>query len=134
MSQPREATALRAVDEQLLARWPEIRLQPSLTNIRMLTDLLGRPQRAFETIHITGTNGKASTARMIEALLYEIGHYVGRFTSPHLVDIRERISFDAALIDEQRFLASDSSRPTPRWPHRRSRSTRASATLFRSSR
>jgi dihydrofolate synthase / folylpolyglutamate synthase len=104
MSEPQVAPSLSAVEEQLLSRWPETRLQPSLTRIRMLTNLLGQPQRAFETVHITGTNGKTSTARMVEALLGELGHRVGRFTSPHLVDIRERITLDADPIGEQRFV------------------------------
>ena len=80
------------VERRLLARWPETRIAPSLERIRAVTDALGRPQRDYRSIHITGTNGKTSTARMVEAILLELGPTVGRFTSPHLADIRERIS------------------------------------------
>ena len=53
----------------MLARWPETKLDPSLDRIAALCDLLGSPQRAYPVIHLTGTNGKTSTARMIDALL-----------------------------------------------------------------
>jgi dihydrofolate synthase/folylpolyglutamate synthase len=67
---------------------------------------MDNPQRTFPVIHITGTNGKTSTARMIERLLREFGLRTGRFTSPHLHDIRERIAFDGEPISEERFVAA----------------------------
>lgn len=71
-----------------------------------LMDLLGSPQRTYPVIHITGTNGKTSTARMIEALLRAHGLRTGLFTSPHLDSPRERICFDGEPIDPERFVTS----------------------------
>ncbi len=87
-------TRLAAVEAAILARAPENQVEPSLRAIAVLMDLLGQPQRSIPMIHITGTNGKTSTARMIEQLLREAGLRTGRFTSPHLMSIRERICFD----------------------------------------
>ncbi|MFE3999516.1 bifunctional folylpolyglutamate synthase/dihydrofolate synthase [Nocardioides sp. YIM B13467] len=92
------------VERRLLARWPETRISPSLERIRAVTDALGRPQRDYPSIHITGTNGKTSTARMVEAILLELGSTVGRFTSPHLADIRERISIGGRPIPRDGFV------------------------------
>ncbi|WP_203965358.1 bifunctional folylpolyglutamate synthase/dihydrofolate synthase [Actinocatenispora thailandica] len=73
---------------------------------RMVTllDLLGNPQRAFRSVHLTGTNGKTSTARMIDSLLTTHGVRTGRYTSPHLETVRERISIDGEPISERRFV------------------------------
>lgn len=90
----------------LQSRWPENQLEPSLARIRALVDVLGSPQLSFPVIAITGTNGKSSTGRMIEALLRAHGLRTGLFTSPHLSSIRERIVFDGQPIDEQRFVDS----------------------------
>jgi len=92
------------VEQRLLARWPETRIAPSLERIRAVTDTLGRPQHGYRSIHITGTNGKTSTARMVEAILLELGSTVGRFTSPHLADIRERISIGGRPISHDGFV------------------------------
>ena len=67
-------------------------------------DVLGEPQRAYPSIHITGTNGKTSTARMIEALLGAFDLRTGRYTSPHVQSITERISLDGAPISAERFI------------------------------
>jgi dihydrofolate synthase/folylpolyglutamate synthase len=104
VSEHQKGSSARAVEELLLARWPETKLQPSLDRIRMLVGMLGQPQRTYPSIHLTGTNGKTSTARMVEALLIELGNRVGRFTSPHLLDIRERITLDGRPIDEAHFV------------------------------
>ena len=90
----------------LTARWPEHRVAPSLGRIRALTELLGDPQRAYPVIHLTGTNGKGSTAAMIESLLRADGLRTGRFTSPHLMSVTERITIDGAPISEERFDAT----------------------------
>jgi dihydrofolate synthase/folylpolyglutamate synthase len=66
-------------------------------------DLLGQPQRAYPSIHITGTNGKTSTARMIEQLLSAFGLRTGRYTSPHLSDINERIVLDGQPVSDAVF-------------------------------
>jgi len=93
-----------AAERALLARWPETRLEPSLDRIRALTELLGDPQHAYPVVHLTGTNGKTSTSRMIDALLREIGLRTGRFTSPHLESMTERISVDGEPLSEEAFL------------------------------
>src|SRR4051794_8669693 len=87
----------------LTARWPEHRVAPSLGRIRALTELLGDPQRAYPVIHLTGTNGKGSTAAMIESLLRADGLRTGRFTSPHVTTVNERITIDGEPISDERF-------------------------------
>ncbi|WP_030443058.1 bifunctional folylpolyglutamate synthase/dihydrofolate synthase [Actinoplanes subtropicus] len=77
-----------------------------LGKIRDLMDVLGSPQRAYPAIHLTGTNGKTSTARMIDALLRAHGLHTGRYTSPHLETVRERISLDGEPISEERLVAT----------------------------
>jgi len=77
-----------------------------LGKIRDLMDVLGSPQRAYPAIHLTGTNGKTSTARMIDALLRAHGVHTGRYTSPHLETVRERISLDGEPISEERLVAT----------------------------
>ncbi|WP_422736491.1 bifunctional folylpolyglutamate synthase/dihydrofolate synthase [Micromonospora sp. WMMD729] len=74
-----------------------------LDRIESLLDLLGSPQRAYPSIHLTGTNGKTSTARMIDSLLRAFGLHTGRYTSPHLETVRERISLDGEPVSEERF-------------------------------
>ena len=90
----------------LESRWPENRIEPSLARIAALTDLLGSPQATYQVVHVTGTNGKSSSARMIESLLRSCGLRTGLFTSPHLVDARERICFDGEPISRERMLAT----------------------------
>jgi len=97
--------ALREVEREILTRRPESSIEPTLDRIATLAQLLGDPQRAYPVIHITGTNGKTSTARMIDALLRARGLRTGRFTSPHLVSIRERICIDGQPIDAEQFVA-----------------------------
>ncbi|MGH8824294.1 MAG: bifunctional folylpolyglutamate synthase/dihydrofolate synthase [Jiangellaceae bacterium] len=95
--------ALREVEAALATRWPESRIEPSLERIQDLVDLLGGPQHTYPVIHIGGTNGKTSTARMADALLRELGLRTGRFTSPHLESITERICLDGEPLDAGRF-------------------------------
>ena len=95
---------LAAIENALLARWPETRIQPSLDRISLLCDALGSPQLSYPTIHIGGTNGKTSTTRFIDSLLYAHGLRTGRFTSPHLEDFRERICINGELIDAQELI------------------------------
>jgi len=97
---------MREVEQSILARAPEHDLEPSLDRIAAVMDLLGDPQHAFPVIHVTGTNGKTSTTRMIETMLREMGLSTGRFTSPHLHNIRERIALNGNPIDAEKFLAS----------------------------
>ncbi|WP_234338335.1 bifunctional tetrahydrofolate synthase/dihydrofolate synthase [Streptomyces sp. NRRL F-5727] len=96
--------ALREVETELSTRWGETKLEPSVKRIAALMDVLGEPQRAYPSIHITGTNGKTSTARMIESLLSAFELRTGRYTSPHVQTITERISLDGAPISAERFI------------------------------
>jgi dihydrofolate synthase/folylpolyglutamate synthase len=97
---------LAEVERAILARTPENTIDPTLDRIRDLLDVLGSPQTSAPVVHVAGTNGKTSTTRMVETLLHEFGLRTGRFTSPHLHSMRERISFDGRPIDEERFLAT----------------------------
>src|SRR3712207_8818066 len=93
------APSYAEVEAALLARWPETRLEPSLDRIAALMELLGDPQLAYPVVHLTGTNGTTSTARMTDALLRGRGWRTGRFTSPHLESMtaRDRKSTPSAL-------------------------------------
>jgi dihydrofolate synthase/folylpolyglutamate synthase len=94
-----------AFDDALAAlrsRWEHV-MVPDLARIRELLDLLGSPQRAYPAVHLTGTNGKTSTARMIDALLRAHGLRTGRYTSPHLERVTERICLDGEPVTEERF-------------------------------
>ncbi|RLP85112.1 bifunctional folylpolyglutamate synthase/dihydrofolate synthase [Micromonospora sp. BL4] len=92
------------VEAELAARG-FTRMVFELDRIESLLDLLGSPQRAYPSIHLTGTNGKTSTARMIDSLLRAFGLHTGRYTSPHLETVRERISLDGEPVSEERFAA-----------------------------
>jgi dihydrofolate synthase / folylpolyglutamate synthase len=98
------AVDLARVETELLARWPETRLQPSLARISALVDLLGSPHRAYPVVQVAGTNGKTTTARMVDELLRGFGLRVGRFTSPHLQSVRERIVLDGEPVSAERFV------------------------------
>ncbi len=97
--------ALRETEREILSRRPESSIEPTLDRIATLVNLLGDPQQAYPVIHITGTNGKTSMARMIDALLRQRGLRTGRFTSPHLTSMRERICIDGEPLDPERFVA-----------------------------
>ena len=97
---------MREVEAEILSRAPEHSVQPSLERVEWALDLLGSPERAYRNVHITGTNGKTSTARMAERLLAATGMRTGRFTSPHLATIRERIALDGEPISEEGFIAA----------------------------
>ncbi|NBN96923.1 MAG: hypothetical protein EBV41_04755, partial [Actinobacteria bacterium] len=73
---------------------------PSLDNIERLMQLLGEPQRAYRTIHITGTNGKGSTSQMVTKLLMAHGLTVGTYTSPHLERVNERVMRNGEAISD----------------------------------
>ncbi|MBK4145021.1 bifunctional folylpolyglutamate synthase/dihydrofolate synthase [Corynebacterium macginleyi] len=95
---PEELQALGEVEEELNQRWPETKIEPTLERIEMLMDLLGHPEQSFDVIHIAGTNGKSSTARMVDSLLRSFHRRVGLFTSPHLQRVTERIGIDGQPI------------------------------------
>jgi dihydrofolate synthase/folylpolyglutamate synthase len=99
-----DRTDFAAAEAELNARG-FTRMVFELDRIESLLDLLGSPQRAYPSIHLTGTNGKTSTARMIDSLLRAFGLHTGRYTSPHLETVRERISLDGEPVSEERFAA-----------------------------
>ena len=103
---PSSVTTYADAERALLARWPETRLEPSLDRIQAFTELLGEPQRTYPVIHLTGTNGKTSTSRMIDTLITAAGLRTGRFTSPHVESMTERISLDGEPVTEEQFLAA----------------------------
>ena len=100
----RPAQTFAEAEDALLSRWPETRLEPSLDRIRAFTELLGEPQASFQVIHLTGTNGKTSTSRMIETLLRALDLRTGRFTSPHLEKMSERITIDGEQLSDDDFV------------------------------
>jgi len=103
---PEEKARIDAIEAALLARWPETRIAPTLERISALTDILGSPQLTYPTIHIGGTNGKTSTSRMIDSMLFEMGLRTGRFTSPHLESYLERISINGQPINAAELIFS----------------------------
>ena len=94
---------LARVEKALAGRFPH-RMIPDLDRMRQLVDLLGHPERAYPSIHLTGTNGKTSTARMIDTLLRAFGLRTGRYTSPHLESVTERISIDGQPVSPEVFV------------------------------
>lgn len=100
-----EAAELARAEAGLNARGPG-RMVPDRDRIVALLDLLGNPQRAYPAIHVTGTNGKTSTSRMIDALLTAFGLRAGRYTSPHLESVTERIALDGEPIPAGKFVAA----------------------------
>ncbi len=96
--------AFTKVWADLQSRAPENEIEPSLTRIARLLELMGHPERAYRTLHIAGTNGKTSTARIAEALLIEAGLRTGRLTSPHMHTPTERIALDGEPISEEGFV------------------------------
>jgi dihydrofolate synthase/folylpolyglutamate synthase len=102
--QGRPAETFNEAEDALLSRWPETKLEPSLDRIEAFTELLGRPQDAYPVIHLTGTNGKTSTSRMIDTLLHALNLRTGRFTSPHVEKMSERISIDGESLSDEQFV------------------------------
>ena len=100
----RPAATLAEVEDALQSRWPETRLEPSLDRIAAFAELLGDPQRAYPVVHLTGTNGKTSTSRMVDTLLRALELRTGRFTSPHVESITERISVDGEPLTDEAFV------------------------------
>ena len=96
------AAKAKEVEDALLTRIPENKLRPRLEPTRRAVELLGDPQKLYRVIHVTGTNGKTSTTRFIERLLREHGLRTGRFTSPHLVKLNERMSIDGEPVSDER--------------------------------
>ena len=75
--------------------------KPDLTNTIRLCEAIGNPQHQFKSIHIAGTNGKGSTSHMLASILQTAGYKTGLYTSPHLVDFRERIKIDGVYCTKE---------------------------------
>lgn len=101
MSSSLPPNRLHEIEQELNKRWPENKIEPTLDRIIALLDAFGSPQLSYPSIHIAGTNGKTTTARMIDQLLTELGYRVGRYTSPHLESFTERISIKGQPISDQ---------------------------------
>jgi dihydrofolate synthase / folylpolyglutamate synthase len=103
---PDEIASLLQVEHLLDQRWPETKIEPSLTRISALMDVLGSPQLSYPSIHIAGTNGKTSVARMVDALVTALQRRTGRTTSPHLQSAIERIAIDGRPISPAHYVAT----------------------------
>ena len=103
----RFAQAVRELD----ARQPE-RMVPDLSRISALAELLDHPQRTYPTVHVTGTNGKTTSARLVTRILCAHGLAAGLYTSPHLASVTERLAICDDPIDEEEF-ASEYERLAP---------------------
>jgi dihydrofolate synthase / folylpolyglutamate synthase len=101
---PDEIASLLQVEHLLDQRWPETKLEPSTARISALMEMLGSPQLGYPSIHIAGTNGKTSVARMVDALLTALHRRTGRTTSPHLQSAVERISIDGRPISPAKYV------------------------------
>ena len=75
--------------------------KPDLGNIKELLDFLGNPQNSFKTVHVAGTNGKGTVSHTLASIFQECGYKTGLYTSPHLLDFRERIRINGQMIPEQ---------------------------------
>src|SRR6476661_315180 len=98
------AAQLREVEAAIFGRRGEGHVHPTNERMEALVELLGDPQRAYRSIHLTGTNGKTSTARMIDELLRGFGVRTGRYTSPHLASVTERIVVDGQPVSDETFV------------------------------
>jgi dihydrofolate synthase/folylpolyglutamate synthase len=108
-SDPGGAGELRRVEAALAGRIDAEQVSAPMPDIARMTDLmdlLGSPQRSYPSIHLTGTNGKTSTARILDALLRAFGLRPGRYTSPHLESVLERVAIDGEPITGERFAAA----------------------------
>lgn len=90
---------------KLMQRIPENKIRPRLEPTKRAAELLGDPQRSYRVIHVTGTNGKTSTTRFIERILREHGLRTGRFTSPHLVRLNERMALDGEPVSDEQLIS-----------------------------
>lgn len=99
-----DLAALAQVEAELDQRWGETQIDPTLSRMEQLMDVLGHPEQAFAAIHVAGTNGKTSTVRMIEALVRGFARRTGRTTSPHLQLATERIAIDGVPLHPQDYV------------------------------
>ena len=101
----RNNESMRDVELDIMSRPPEHNTTNlDLDRMNLMLDILGHPEQSFRVIHITGTNGKGSTARMAEAICRAYGMRTGLFTSPHLEKINERIAIDGQQLSDDDFI------------------------------
>lgn len=93
-----------SVYREIMSRAPEHDFDPSLDRMKKVLDYLGSPQESFRVIHVTGTNGKGSTARMAEAICRAYGLRTGLYTSPHVESVTERICIDGQQLSQEQFV------------------------------
>jgi dihydrofolate synthase/folylpolyglutamate synthase len=98
------ATLLRQVEAEIFGRRGEGHVHPTNERMAALVQLLGDPQKSFRSLHLTGTNGKTSTARMVDELLRGFGVRTGRYTSPHLARVTERVVVDGLPVSDRTFV------------------------------
>ncbi len=89
----------------LLDRLPRLEVKPGLSRTERLLGALGHPERVFPAVHVAGTNGKGSVVAMLDAVLRQAGYRAGRFTSPELIDFRDRIAIDGEWLPEAEWAA-----------------------------
>jgi dihydrofolate synthase/folylpolyglutamate synthase len=89
-----------------LDRLPRFEVKPGQERILRLVEHLGHPERSFPSVHVAGTNGKGSVVAMLSSILQKAGYRVGRYTSPEMVDDRDRICVDGEWIDEASFVSA----------------------------
>jgi dihydrofolate synthase/folylpolyglutamate synthase len=102
--QAKYAGLLRQIEAEIFNRRGEGHVNPTNDRMRALVELLGDPQHTYRGVHLTGTNGKTSTARMVDELLRAFGLRTGRYTSPHLASVTERIVLDGEPVSDRRFV------------------------------
>lgn len=104
MPEPADQFSVESIYAEMLARAPESDMRPRLEPMQLIMEVLGEPQRAAPVIHVGGTNGKTSTARMIEAGLLAHDLRVGRYSSPHMGSVTERIAVDGKPVADETFV------------------------------
>lgn len=101
----RNNESMRDVELDIMSRPPEHNTTNlDLDRMNLMLDILGHPEQSFRVIHVTGTNGKGSTARMAEAICRAYGMRTGLYTSPHLEKVNERIAIDGQQLSDDDFI------------------------------
>lgn len=91
------------VTQEILSA-PRFKKVPSVVNMKQYLTYLGHPEKEFKIIHVAGTNGKGSTCSFLESILRQHKKLTGLFTSPHLVDMRERMQIGREIVDKETFV------------------------------
>ena len=89
----------------MFQRQGAVAFKKDLTNIKLLCDAIGNPETKFKAIHIAGTNGKGTTSHILASIFQAAGYQVGLYTSPHYLDLRERIKINRKLISKDAIIS-----------------------------